>query len=168
MDLFNFFLKLNRVNMLHAGFIFPSNCKNTKKFHNWLKFKTLFSHVGVTMNNLIGYQVDFVLKHYKDMSPFLRVCKTLQLSPDFFIPQDIGDDETQHSTIVDKDGPSGSTSGSSGSDNMSFICTDFVRKKRSGLFVCGRLLANKITEEENMATSMSNRRKGTPHRSPLC
>ncbi|XP_022861177.1 uncharacterized protein LOC111381611 [Olea europaea var. sylvestris] len=116
----------------------------------------------------LGCKVDFVLKHYKDMSPFLRVCKTLQLSPDFFIPQDIGDDETQHSTIVDKDGPSGSTSGSSGSDNMSFICTDFVRKKRSGLFVCGRLLANKITEEENMATSMSNRRKGTPHRSPLC
>lgn len=98
------------------------------------------------------------------MSPFLRVCKNLQLSPDFFIPQDIGDDETQHSTIVDSDGPSGS----SGSENMSFICTDFVRKKRSGLFVCGRLLSNKITEEDNMANSMSNRRKGTPHRSPLC
>ncbi|KAI3446832.1 hypothetical protein Pfo_003497 [Paulownia fortunei] len=57
-------------------------------------------------------------------------------------------------------------SSSSGSENMmSFACTEFVRKKRSGLYVCGRL-ATKITEED-MATSMS-RRKGVPHRSPLC
>ncbi|KAK6151676.1 hypothetical protein DH2020_014311 [Rehmannia glutinosa] len=118
----------------------------------------------------LGCKVDFVLKHYMDLSPFLRVCNTLQLSPDFFIPQDIGDDETTnetpHSTIVDSsDEPMSSYSGSSGSENMSFSCTGFVRKKRSGLYVCGRL-SNKITEED-MATSMS-RRKGVPHRSPLC
>ncbi|KAL0345443.1 UNVERIFIED_CONTAM: hypothetical protein Sradi_4375600 [Sesamum radiatum] len=118
----------------------------------------------------LGCKVDFVLKHYKDLSPFLRVCNTLQLSPDFFIPQDMGDDETTnetpHSTIVDSsDEHLSSSSGSSGSENMSFACTEFVRKKRSGLYVCGRL-ASKISDED-MATSMS-RRKGVPHRSPLC
>ncbi|KAL0315480.1 UNVERIFIED_CONTAM: hypothetical protein Sradi_5426200 [Sesamum radiatum] len=118
----------------------------------------------------LGCKVDFVLKHYKDLSPFLRVCNTLQLSPDFFIPQDMGDEETTnetpHSTIVDSsDEHLSSSSGSSGSENMSFACTEFVRKKRSGLYVCGRL-ASKISDED-MATSMS-RRKGVPHRSPLC
>ncbi|CDP10500.1 unnamed protein product [Coffea canephora] len=117
----------------------------------------------------LGCKVDSVLKHYKDLSPFLRACKVLQLSPDFFIPQDYGDDEmtneTPHSTIVDCDEPLSSSSGSSGSENMSFMCTEFVRKKRSGLYVCGRS-ATKITDED-MATSMS-RRKRVPHRSPLC
>lgn len=113
------------------------------------------------------------MKHYKDLSPFLRTCKTLQLSPDFFIPQDYGDDEmtneTPHSTIVDCDEPLSSSSGSSGSENMSsFMCPEFVRKKRSGLYICGRS-HNKITEED-MATSINStaRRKGVPHRSPLC
>ena len=110
-----------------------------------------------------------MLKHYKNLSPFLRTCNSLQLSPDFFIPQDMGDDdltnETPHSTIEDCDEPMSSSSGSLGSENMSFSCTEFVRKKRSGLYVCGRL-ANKVTEVD-MATSMS-RRKGIPHRAPLC
>ncbi|KAK4479503.1 hypothetical protein RD792_015019 [Penstemon davidsonii] len=123
----------------------------------------------------LGCKVEYVLQHYKDLSPFMKVCKTLQLGPDFFIPQDIADEETTnettaHSTIVDssENGPLSFSSGSSGSENMSFSCTEFVRKKRSGLYVCGRL-ANKINEDdhEDMATSMS-RRKGIPHRSPLC
>lgn len=115
--------------------------------------------------------MDFVLKHYKDLSPFLRTCKILQLSPDFFIPQDYyyGEEEmtneTPDSTIVDCDDPMMSNS-SSGSENMSFMCTEFVRKKRSGLYVCGRS-HNKITDED-MATSCMSRRKGVPHRSPLC
>nr|GMC58615.1 3-oxoacyl-[acyl-carrier-protein] synthase 3 protein like [Ipomoea batatas] len=93
----------------------------------------------------LGCKVDFVLKHYKDLSPFLRRCTTLQLSPDFFIPQDIGDDDTANSTVVDCDEP----------------------KKRSGLYVCRRT-DYKIITEEDMASSMSTRRKGIPHRSPLC
>lgn len=112
-----------------------------------------------------------MLKHYKDLSPFMKVCNVLQLSPDFFIPQDIGDEETTnetpHSTVVDSsDEPPTS---SSGSESMSFSCTEFVRKKRSGLYVCGRLASKIITQEDDdmMATSMS-RRKGVPHRSPLC
>ncbi|KAJ8560793.1 hypothetical protein K7X08_022653 [Anisodus acutangulus] len=121
----------------------------------------------------IGCKVDFVLKHYQDVSPFLRRCRTLQLSPDFFIPQDMADDEMAHSTIVDNDDPWGSSmSGSSGSENnmmSDFPCTEFVRKKRSGLYVCGRITLNsyKSITDEDMSTSMS-RRKGIPHRSPLC
>ncbi|XP_073060215.1 protein RGF1 INDUCIBLE TRANSCRIPTION FACTOR 1-like [Primulina eburnea] len=103
----------------------------------------------------LGCKVDYVLKHYKNLSPFLKVCKTLQLSPDFFIPQDMGDDDTMYTTL----------SSDSDSDNVSFSCTELVRKKRSGLYVCGRL-SNEVTDED-MATSMS-RRKGIPHRSPLC
>lgn len=114
-----------------------------------------------------------MLKHHKDLSPFLRRCTILQLSSDFFIPQDMGDDDmaidTAHSTIVDNDEPwSSSSSTGSGSENMSFPCTEFVRKKRSGMHVCGRSAnnCNNITEED-MATSIS-RRKGIPQRSPLC
>ncbi|XP_022755229.1 uncharacterized protein LOC111303319 isoform X2 [Durio zibethinus] len=118
----------------------------------------------------LGCKVDFVLKHCKDLSPFLRTCNTLTLSPDFLVPQDMGDDEmtnneTPHSTIVDStDEPMSWSSGSS--ENMSMAYSDqIVRKKRSGLYLCGRS-ATKVSEED-MATSMS-RRKGIPHRSPLC
>ncbi|XP_073281661.1 protein RGF1 INDUCIBLE TRANSCRIPTION FACTOR 1-like [Primulina huaijiensis] len=104
----------------------------------------------------LGCKVDYVLKHHKNLYPFLKVCKTLQLSPDFFIPQDTGDDDQTMYTTLSSD---------SDSDNASFSCTELVRKKRSGLYVCGRL-ANKVTDED-MTTSMS-RRKGIPHRSPLC
>ncbi|CAK9159016.1 unnamed protein product [Ilex paraguariensis] len=117
----------------------------------------------------LGCKVDFVLKHCKSLSPFLRSCNSLQLSPDFFIPQDMGDDEltneTPHSTIVDCDERVSSSSGSSGSENMSWACTEFVRKKRSGLYVCSKS-ANKVGEEDMEATM--SRRKGIPHRSPLC
>ncbi|KAJ9163021.1 hypothetical protein P3X46_022743 [Hevea brasiliensis] len=118
----------------------------------------------------LGCKVEFVLKHYKDLSPYLRKCNSLTLGPDFFIPQDMGDDEmtneTPHSTIVDSDEPMSWSSGSSASENMSMACTqEIVRRKRSGLYVCGRS-ANKVSDED-MATSMS-RRKGIPHRSPLC
>ncbi|OAY31541.1 protein RGF1 INDUCIBLE TRANSCRIPTION FACTOR 1 [Manihot esculenta] len=114
----------------------------------------------------LGCKVDFVLKHYKDLSPYLRRCNSLTLSPDFLIPQDMGDDETAHSTIVDSEDPMSWSSGSSGSESMCMACTqEIVRKKRSGLYVCGRS-ANKVSDED-MATSMS-RRKGIPHRSPLC
>ncbi|KAK8550164.1 hypothetical protein V6N12_038891 [Hibiscus sabdariffa] len=68
----------------------------------------------------LGCKVDYVLEHYKDLSPFLRKCNTLRLSPDFLIPQDIAD------------------------DGMA-----------------------KISDDQDMATSIINRRKGIPHRSPL-
>lgn len=115
--------------------------------------------------------MDFVLKHYRDLTPFLRVCTSLQLGPDFFIPNDSGDDdmtnETPHSTIVDSDDPMSSGSGSSGSsETMSMLCTGFIRKKRSVLYTCERF-SNKVLSEEDMATSMS-RRKGIPQRSPMC
>lgn len=114
-----------------------------------------------------------MLKQKRDLSPYLRTCNSLQLSPDFFVPQDMGDDEmtneTPHSTIVDSD--EHMSSSSAGSENMSMVaCTEIVRKKRSGLYVCARTAANYKAshhDDEDMATSMS-RRKGIPHRSPLC
>ncbi|KAL2338458.1 hypothetical protein Fmac_012904 [Flemingia macrophylla] len=118
----------------------------------------------------LGCKVDFVLKHYKDLSPYLRTCNSLQLSPDFLIPQEMGEEEMARSTVVDCDEPMSSSSGSSGSENnMSMACTEIVRKRRSGWStVCAKFMANsnKVSDED-MATSMS-RRKGIPHRSPLC
>ncbi|KAK8481345.1 hypothetical protein V6N11_049163 [Hibiscus sabdariffa] len=120
----------------------------------------------------LGCKVEYVLKHYNDLSPFLRKCNTLTLGPDFLIPQEIGDDEmtneTPRSTIVDGDDES-IIRWSSGSDNtsMAYGCDQIVRKKRNGLCLCGRSAA-KISDDQDMATSMINRRKGIPHRSPLC
>ena len=127
-----------------------------------------------------------MLKHYKDLSPYLRKCKSLQLSPDFLMPQDMGDDDTANetttrSTIVDYDEPmssccSGSSSSSfSGSENISNMANcsyEIVKKKRSGwknVFAYNRVSVS----DEDMATSNSNsisgrRKKGIPHRSPLC
>ncbi|KAM0017980.1 hypothetical protein Hdeb2414_s0027g00694071 [Helianthus debilis subsp. tardiflorus] len=119
------------------------------------------------------FQVDFILKHYRDLTPFLRVCNSLQLGPDFFIPNENGDDdmtnEMPHSTVVDFDDPMSSCSGSSGSETMSVsMCTEFVsRKKRTGLYTWGRSSSNKVHSEDDMTSSMS-RRKGIPQRSPMC
>ncbi|XP_062221261.1 protein RGF1 INDUCIBLE TRANSCRIPTION FACTOR 1-like isoform X1 [Phragmites australis] len=105
-------------------------------------------------------KVEYILRQKKNLSAYLRPCKILQLGPDFFIPHD-ADDETTHSTLVDVDEPMGS----SDSDNLSTQCTNFVRKKRSGPYFCARS-ANRVSDDD-MATNMS-RRKGVPHRSPLC
>ncbi|KAL5547701.1 hypothetical protein UlMin_002932 [Ulmus minor] len=120
----------------------------------------------------LGCKVDYLLKHKRDLSPYLRTCNSLQLSPDFLVPQDMGDDdmtnETPHSTIVDSDELMSSSSDSSGSENMlSMANTDhIVRKKRSELYVCAR--SSYKVSDEDMATSMISRRKGIPQRSPLC
>lgn len=130
-----------------------------------------------------------MLKHYKDLRRFLRTCNTLTLSPDFMIPQEImymeeemTSNETPHSTIVDCSDDNqpimswSSGSGSSGSENISSVTcqnNNIVRKKRSststtGFYVCGRSANyNKVSDHEDMATSMISRRKGIPHRSPL-
>ncbi|CAL9028156.1 unnamed protein product [Prunus brigantina] len=131
----------------------------------------------------LGCKVDYLLKLNKDLSPFLKKCNSLQLSPDFLVPlSDTGDEEmtsdqtNPHSTIVDCDDPmSSSSSGSSGSENMSMSMNmgyrhhEIVRKKRSGLnyaSLCGRS-AHKVSDED-MASNMISRRKRIPHRSPLC
>ncbi|KAF6147652.1 hypothetical protein GIB67_031643, partial [Kingdonia uniflora] len=112
----------------------------------------------------LGCKVEFILKSRKDLSPYLRTCTSLQLGPDFLFPQDMGDDETTnetpHSTIVDSDEPMAS---SSGSENTSMACIDYVRNKKKGFYVFARLATR--SSEEDMTTS---RRKGIPHRSPLC
>ncbi|KAF9613826.1 hypothetical protein IFM89_011995 [Coptis chinensis] len=116
--------------------------------------------------------VEFVLEHHGDLSLYLRTCKSLQLSPDFLLPHDIGYDEITNeapdSTIEDYDESTTSSSESSWSKNVSIPCTNFVKKKRSGLFVCARSASRaSSSSEEDMVTSM-NRRKRIPHRSPLC
>ncbi|GFY99668.1 PLATZ transcription factor family protein [Actinidia rufa] len=87
----------------------------------------------------LGCKVDFVLKHFHDLSPYLRKCNTLQLSPDFFVPQDMGYDamaiETPYSTIVHPDEPMIWSSGSSGSENTTVVGISFVRKEKKW-FVC--------------------------------
>lgn len=108
----------------------------------------------------VSFQVEYILRQKKNLSAYLRPCKILQLGPDFFIPHD-ADDDTTHSTLVDVDEPMGS----SDSENLSAACTNFVRKKRSGPYICARS-ANRVSDED-MAANMS-RRKGVPHRSPLC
>ena len=50
----------------------------------------------------IIFQVEYILRQKKNLSAYLRPCKTLQLGPDFFIPHD-ADDDTTHSTLVDVD-----------------------------------------------------------------
>ncbi|XP_057968301.1 protein RGF1 INDUCIBLE TRANSCRIPTION FACTOR 1 [Malania oleifera] len=121
----------------------------------------------------LGCKVDYVLKYKRDLSPYLRACNSLQLSPDFLVPQEMGDEEAgDRSTIVDCDEQMSSSSGSSGTssaENMSMACTEMVRRKKtSGMYECRRS-ASKVSEEDNMASSMiMSRRKGIPHRSPLC
>ncbi|KAK4757583.1 hypothetical protein SAY87_018884 [Trapa incisa] len=125
----------------------------------------------------LGCKVDYILKYKKDLSPYLRTCKTLQLGPDFLFPQDmyLGDEDqaTLHSTVVDSDEPMVScSSGSSGSmeiNNGIVNIGTFVRKKRSGLsYVWSRSPSKLSSDEYDMATSCMSRRKGIPHRSPLC
>ncbi|XP_072970520.1 protein RGF1 INDUCIBLE TRANSCRIPTION FACTOR 1-like [Typha angustifolia] len=111
----------------------------------------------------LGCKVDYLLRQRKDLNKYLRPCKRLQLSPDFFIPHDVDDEamETTHSTIIQGDEPMGS----SDSENLSMPRTEFVRKKRSELYLCARS-ASRVSDED-MSANMS-RRKGIPHRSPLC
>lgn len=126
--------------------------------------------------------MDFVLKHYKDLTPFLKTCNKLTLSPDFMIPQElIGEDEVMtHSTIVDSDHdqPLSWSSASSGSENnlSQMACTShIVRKKRtttttnSGYYNCSRssITTTTTNNHEDISTSYISRRKGIPHRSPL-
>lgn len=125
-----------------------------------VNFWTYIWKLPVKFTNIHPFQVEYILRKKKDLSEYLRPCKTLQLGPDFFIPHD-ADDETTQSTLVDVDEPMGS----SDSDNLSIPHTNFVRKKRSGPYICARS-ANRISDDD-MATNMS-RRKGVPQRSPLC
>ncbi|KAK4487597.1 hypothetical protein RD792_005753 [Penstemon davidsonii] len=118
----------------------------------------------------LGCKVDFVLKQYKDISPFLR----LQLGPDLFIPQDNYDDDIGTSTNeITTRAHDHSTLHINMPFNMSSF--EFVRKKRSSssstgvVDVCGNYNMMMITHQDDQDTiSIISRRKGIPHRSPLC
>ncbi|GFS41721.1 PLATZ transcription factor family protein [Actinidia rufa] len=151
------------------------HCVPSHHFHRLLQVRRYVYHDVVRLDDLeklidcSNVQADFVLKHYNDLSPYLRKCHTLQLSPDFFVPQDMGYDEmaieTPHSTIVVPDEPMSWSSGSSELESTTVLCTCFVQKKRSDFYMCARS-PTRVLEEE-VSTSIS-RRKGIPHRAPLC
>ncbi|KAI4376709.1 hypothetical protein MLD38_014441 [Melastoma candidum] len=125
----------------------------------------------------LGCKVDYLLKHKKDLTPYLKKCKSLQLSPDFLFPQDVADDDHNmlNSTIMDSDEPMSDSSGST--ETTSPVV---VRKKRSGGIHsgCGRFFAFKVASSNNVeisvtpnmmiSVSSARSRKGIPHRSPFC
>ncbi|GAB2289115.1 hypothetical protein Dimus_023449 [Dionaea muscipula] len=133
----------------------------------------------------LGCKVDFVMRYNKDLTPYLRMCKTLHLSPDFLYPQDVMNiggvdedvtttNETPHSAIFDYDEQpmSSSYTSSGGTETTSMACTgEIVKKKRTGGLYPYRRRRNGnkdcVSDEDNMASSMS-RRKSVPRRSPLC
>uniref|UniRef100_A0A7N0V735 B box-type domain-containing protein n=1 Tax=Kalanchoe fedtschenkoi TaxID=63787 RepID=A0A7N0V735_KALFE len=144
----------------------------------------------------LGCKVEFILKHNKDLSPYLKRCKTLRLGPDFLLPQDMlsmmgirnydinnnnehqeqeEDDTTNDlplSTIMDSSSDELMMSSSSGSENTSFFshAIHIVRKKRSGLTYIpstSPINLNNNGLQEHQDMMIINRRKGIPQRSPL-
>ncbi|KAI4380487.1 hypothetical protein MLD38_006672 [Melastoma candidum] len=137
----------------------------------------------------LGCKVEYLLKHKKDLTPYLKTCKTLQLSPDFLFPQDMADDdhpmmtsEALSSTIADSDKQMTDSSGLTEDTSP-----EVVRRKRSGgvQHVCGQLFAgskssgngdrnretaaiNNGTRSTTASNSSGRSRKGIPHRSPFC
>lgn len=98
-------------------------------------------------------KVDYISRHKKDFSPYLRVCESLQLSPDGAGGDD-GDAANYaavQSAVVEGDDRLCSSDSETVCDGPAI---SLIAKKRSGLKQCSR------------AANM--RRKGIPHRSPLC
>lgn len=106
--------------------------------------------------------MEYVLRQKQDLSPYLRRCKTLQLSPDYIIPHDV-DEETTHSTIVEGD----EHTASSDSERLSLPCTRFQIMNRKASWPCISATSPAAASDVHASRNMS-RRKGVPHRSPLC
>ncbi|CAG7860611.1 unnamed protein product, partial [Brassica rapa] len=123
----------------------------------------------------LGCKVEFVMKRYRDITPFIKPCHTLTLGPDYIIPQDLHADdnmaayETPRSTVVDGDDSMGWSSTSSELGDAA-TTTHVVRKKRTGFCFCAKS-ANSykvVSEDPDDISNCINRRKGIPQRSPLC
>ncbi|CAL9089414.1 unnamed protein product, partial [Musa acuminata var. zebrina] len=110
----------------------------------------------------LGCKVEYVLRQKQDLSPYLRRCKTLQLSPDYIVPHDV-DEETTHSTIVEGD----EHTASSDSERLSLPCTRFQIMNRKASWPCISATSPAAASDVHTSRNMS-RRKGVPHRSPLC
>uniref|UniRef100_A0A7N0RFE4 B box-type domain-containing protein n=1 Tax=Kalanchoe fedtschenkoi TaxID=63787 RepID=A0A7N0RFE4_KALFE len=141
----------------------------------------------------LGCKVEFILKHNKNLFPYLKKCKTLGLGPDFLLPQDIimsmtgirnehreKEEDTPSdlplSTIMDSSSlDEHMISSSSGSENTSFFSytTRVVRRKRSGLTYIRRISPVNLNsyclqEHQNvMMVNINRSRKGIPQRSPF-
>ncbi|KAM0942712.1 putative transcription repressor PLATZ family [Dioscorea sansibarensis] len=116
----------------------------------------------------LGCKVDYVLSQNKDLSMYLRKCESLTLSPDFLIPNDvdIGDGEEEEEEEEEGDEEEEEEVNNNENSMDIDIDIDIMRKKTTDLFVCARM-TNSVSGED-IATNMSTRRKGIPHRSPLC
>ncbi|XP_047320694.1 protein RGF1 INDUCIBLE TRANSCRIPTION FACTOR 1-like [Impatiens glandulifera] len=136
----------------------------------------------------LGCKVEYLVKCYKDLSPYLRQCNTLELGPDFFVPQETGDEDINAARSgLDyeeaSDRLSENTSNIQHQQQVVMYTANFItRKKRSNsnnnaiLYLCGRPSAWKAStpsddHQVDINTTnnfISRRRKRNPHRSPLC
>ncbi|WZY84461.1 hypothetical protein YC2023_030845 [Brassica napus] len=147
------------------------------KIDNSKELATIALHVTEVFKNLLSiapWVVEFVMKSYGDITPFLKPCHSLTLGPDYIIPQDLlADDdmaayETPRSTVVDGD-ESMSWSSTSSELRDAATTTHVVRKKRTGFCFCAKS-ANSykaVSEDPDDISACINRRKGIPQRSPL-
>ncbi|KAL0733053.1 hypothetical protein Bca4012_009263 [Brassica carinata] len=157
------------------------HCVPSHRYHRLLQVRRYVYHDVVRLEDLqklidcSNVQVEFVMKTYGDITPFLKPCHSLTLGPDYIIPQDLlADDdmaayETPRSTVVDGDE---SMSWSSTSSELRDAATTrhVVRKKRTGFCFCAKS-ANSykaVSEDPDDISTCINRRKGIPQRSPLC
>ncbi|KAG5406492.1 hypothetical protein IGI04_012611 [Brassica rapa subsp. trilocularis] len=155
------------------------HCVPSHRYHRLLQeLATIALHVTEVFKNLLSiapWVVEFVMKSYGDITPFLKPCHSLTLGPDYIIPQDLlADDdmaayETPRSTVVDGD-ESMSWSSTSSELRDAATTTHVVRKKRTGFCFCAKS-ANSykaVSEDPDDISACINRRKGIPQRSPLC
>ncbi|KAL0643382.1 hypothetical protein Bca4012_041672 [Brassica carinata] len=151
--------------------------KRDHRIDNSKELVTTALHVTEVFKNLLSiahWAVEFVMKRYRDITPFIKPCHTLTLGPDYIIPQDLHADdnmaayETPRSTVVDGD-DSMSWSSTSSELGDAATTTHVVRKKRTGFCFCAKS-ANSykaVSEDPDDISNCINRRKGIPQRSPL-
>ncbi|WOK92631.1 hypothetical protein Cni_G01322 [Canna indica] len=124
----------------------------------------------------LGCKVDYLLRKKKDLSPYLRRCKTLQLSPDYFVPQADDDElnfDTTQSTIVE--GDEHLNGSSDDSEKLTMSCTESTINRKGtnswpyiSINTARSITKNSTASGVQMSASNISRRKGVPQRSPLC
>nr|CAD1825711.1 unnamed protein product [Ananas comosus var. bracteatus] len=115
-------------------------------------------------------KVDYVLTCKKNISIYPRtIDRSKLISSEFVAPYELDrafdheNNDTPHAAIVEGD----EAMGSSDSENLSGAFGNFVHKRRSELKLFPRLASRVSSDDHDMVATNMNRRKGTPHRSPL-
>ncbi|XP_051121414.1 protein RGF1 INDUCIBLE TRANSCRIPTION FACTOR 1-like [Andrographis paniculata] len=103
----------------------------------------------------ISCKVHHILRSGDNLSAYLRKCEFLALPDDGAIPPDSGDSGSSAGEVMD-------------CPNLTCTATtDVVKKKRSNLPACRSGFRPSCWPASDMSESIMNRRKGTPHRSPM-